>query len=674
MNCIKSIENLLNYNILFLFLLVIASKDIEAKNYYLSQIGNDKNNGFSPTTSWKTILRLNQQKLAAGDSVLFKCGEQFIGEVVVNTSGTTNKPIVYGTFGKGKQPVISGAIKITDWQPEGNGIMIASVSNKVCNLFSNDKQQILARYPNKGYLTIDGGSNSKIFFSDAMLTQKNDYWNNANLRFKAYDWEWRTSKIVDFSNHQVTIADSSSTQLKAGWGYYFDNKLEELDAVSEWFYNEREQKLYYMPEVSDLHNESIEAVVYENGFTIQKDVKNIEIRDLNIGMFHNCGIYAEGNNQNIKINSNLVENISLTGILFGKNSNSCVLENNKVHDINGNGIFALEPQNMRISHNRISRIGFVPGYGISGVNGMVGIAIANMEEFKNENSSIARNNLVIYNELDSIGYGGIRMDGANSILEFNMVSNVMYFLSDGAAIYCWATGKYYTYNNIIRNNIIHDVVGNKEATPAPKDIIANGVYVDNNCYQISVEENVIYNLTGSGVHVNSDAYNNSVLNNTIYNCSTGISIAEWSNPGSTFGNHISGNTVFCKTSDQTAVELSNWILPSTNSLATFSNNRYYGFFEKYFFAESYLSADKEEKINIKYTFEGWQKKLGYDKNGTASQFDSELARYSNSEIYVNKDNYCNTIKLDSIHRIDLNGGIINSFTLKPYNCQIILFR
>ncbi|MEI8113901.1 MAG: right-handed parallel beta-helix repeat-containing protein [Bacteroidia bacterium] len=656
-----------------LFILLVVP-GVQAKNYYLSGSGNNQNKGNSPETSWISIDRLNQQKLVAGDSVLFKRGERFTGEIAVNESGTTMKPIVYGAFGAGKCPVISGAIEIKHWETAEKGILVASISNKVNNLFCNNKQQILARYPNQGYLKIDGGLNSKVSFFDADLTQKNEYWKDANVRFKAYEWEWRTSKVSNFANHQVTIADSSSTQLNAGWGYYFDNKLEELDSIGEWFYDEKDQKLYYLPDPKNDSDAALEASIYENGIVVQKDIQNIEIRDLTIKMYHNCGIFVQGNNQNIRITGNFVTNISLTAVLFGKNSNACTIENNQIADNNGRGIFAIEPQFMKIRNNRVSRIGFVPGYGISGVNGMVGIGIGNTEEFKNKDTSIANNNLISFNKVDSIGYGGIRMDGSNSILENNEVSRVMYFLSDGAAIYCWATGKNYTHDNIIRNNIIHDVFGNREATPSAQGIIANGIYIDNNCYRIKVEGNVIYNLSGSGVHVNSEAVDNEVLNNTIYNCGTGLSIAEWSKPNSTFGNNISGNIVFCKTPDQSAVELMNWLLPYTNSMGTLSGNTYYNFFEKYFFKESYLSANKEEKVSIKYTFEGWQSKLGYDKDGKAYQLKSELAGFSNSRIYVNNEPVSLSIRMDSFDSYNLQGKKIDSLEIQPFGSQIVLYR
>ncbi len=654
--------------------LIITCNISKAGNYYLSANGSDLNKGNTAAASWKSIDRLNQQKLKAGDSVLFNRGDIFIGEIRVGFSGANGKPIVYGAFGSGENPVITGAIRINNWETIKPGLIAASLPTKVYSLFYDNKEQILARYPNKGYLVIDGGTNSKLAIYDLELIQADNYWNGTNIRFKSSDWEWRTSKVSEFSNHLVTLTDSSSSLLKAGWGYYFDNKLEELDTLNEWYYCDKEQRLFFMPESKDTQTHFIDAGIYENGFTILKTVSNVEIRDLSVKMFHNTAIRAEGNNENIRICGNEISNISQTGISVGLGSKACTIENNLVRDINGKGIFALEPEYMKISKNHVSRIGFMPGYGISGVNGMVGIGIGNFEGIKTSNSKIALNNLISYNKVDSIGYVGIRMDGANSILEYNEVNHVMLFLSDGAAIYCWAKSNYYTHDNIIRNNIIHDVQGNKEATPSPESIIANGIYIDNLCFQISVYGNVVFNLTGSGIHVNSDAYDNTVINNTIYNCGTGLSIAEWSKPNSTFGNTISGNVVFCKTSDQSAVELMNWLLPYTHTLGTLSKNTYYNFFEKYFFKESYLSKDKEEKISIRYTFESWQDKLGYDKDGSAYQLTSELAGFSNSSICVNNTAGEKKYSFDINDVFDLSGNKIDSLVLKPFCSQILLSR
>ena len=118
----------------------------------------------------------------------------------------------------------------------------------------------------------------------------------------------------------------------------------------------------------------------------------------------------------------------------------------------------------------------------------------------------------------------------------------------------------------------------------------------------------------------------------------------------------------------------NWLVPYTHSMGNLSKNSYYNFFEKYFFKESYLSADKEEKLSIKYTFEGWQQKLGYDKEGKAYQLKSELATYSNSSIYVNSESVSKSIKFDTFDKFDLQGKKIDALILEPYSCQILLYR
>jgi len=657
-----------------LSLVILLQVSLNAKNYYLSNSGNDLNKGNSTANAWKSIDRLNQQKLEPGDSVLFKRGDVFIGEIQVNYSGNINKPIVYSAFGVGSNPIISGAILLQDWELQKNGLIKSDCQKTAFNVYCNNRQQILARYPNQGYLKIDGGKNSKSSFYDNELSQENNYWVGANIRFKAYDWEWRTSVVKDFTNRTITISESSSNQLNAGWGYYFDNKFEQLDTIGEWFYDKDVQKLYYYPDPKKVEGISLKATVYENGFRLKKHTHHIDIKNITIEMFHRNGIIADGNNQSINISKNKISQISQTGILFNDHSSDCLIDGNLITHINGRGIFALEPQSMKITNNYVSSIGFIPGYGISGVNGMLGIAIGNKEEMKKGVSTIAQNNTISFNRVDSTGYGGIRMDGANSILENNEISNSMFYLSDGSAIYCWATSENYTFNNIIRNNVIHDVYGNKEATPSMKGVAANGIYIDNNCYEIKVEGNQIFNISGSGVHINSDAYNNSVTNNTIYNCGTGLSIAEWSKPKATYGNIISENVVFCKTPDQNGAELMNWLLPYTNTMGVLSKNTYYNFFEKYYFQQSYLSEDKDEKINIKYNFEGWQKKLGNDKDGIAYQLNSKLAGFSNSNIYFNAGNTNKTINFENSEMFDLEGKMINTFELLPFSSKIILSK
>ena len=634
-----------------------------ATNYYVSNVGNDNNNGKSDAKSWKTIDRVNVQKLLPGDTVFFKSGDVFSGEIVIKYSG------------REKKPVITGTVSLGNWQPYKEGIQLANIAAPVYNLYVDGEIQTNARFPNSGLLKMDGGGGNRNAFIDNDLTQKDDYWNGATIHFRTWDWEYRTSVVKDYSAKKVTIEDSSTNNLSAGWGYYFDNKMEELDTLKEWFFDKTNSRLYYKPVANDLSKHTVEATVYEAGFTINEKVKNIHINNLNIRQFQNYGVLAKGANENIVITNNRLEKINLTAINFNLASKNCLAGNNQIRYINGRGISALEPENISIIENNISQIGNIPGYGISGVNGMIGIAIENVEKIKTASDPIAINNLIRGNVIDSTGYVGIRMDGAKSVMEQNIVSNTLIQLSDGAAIYCWAKdGKYYTYDNIIRNNIVFNITGNNIGTPFESNPIANGFYIDNNCYNILIESNTVFNSTGSGIHINSDAYDNLVKGNTVYNCQAAVSIAEWAKVNSTFGNRIEYNILFATNKLQRCASLSNWLLPSTKRLGTFNNNTYVNVTEPFVFSESYLAADRSVKVLNEYSFDGWKKNYGFDEQSKYIGNGHALAQYQRSAIFYNETKATKMIDLSTKEYFDLEGKSVKMLQLPAATSRILLYK
>lgn len=550
---------------------------------------------------------------------------------------------------------------------------MANIAAPVYNLDVDGEMQTNARFPNSGLLKMDGGGGNRNAFIDNDLKQKDGYWKGATIRFRTWDWEYRTSVVRDYAANKVTIEDSSTTNLSAGWGYYFDNKMEELDALKEWFFDKINSRLYYKPAATDLSKQTVEATVYKAGFTIIEKVKNIHISNLTIQQFQNYGVWAKGANENIVITNNRLEKINLTAINFNLASKHCLVSNNRIRNIKGRGISALQPDNISIIENNISQIGNIPGYGISGVNGMIGIAIGNSEKIKTATDPIAINNLIKGNIIDSTGYVGIRMDGAKSIMEQNIVSNTLIQLSDGAAIYCWAKdGKYYTYDNIIRNNIVFNITGNNIGTPSEANPIANGIYIDNNCYNILIESNTFFNSTGSGIHINSDAYDNLVKGNTVYNCQAAVSIAEWAKVNSTFGNRIEYNILFATNKLQRCASLSNWLLPSTKKLGTFNNNTYVNVTEPFVFSESYLTADRSVKVLNEYSFDGWKKNYGFDEQSKYIGTGNLLAQYKRSAIFYNDTKATKMIDLNTKEYFDLEGKSVKTLQLPAFTSIILL--
>ena len=99
-------------------------------NFYLSSIGNDSNNG-TKDNPWKSLSKLSSKQLSPGDSIFFKKGESFYGHLVVNGSGSADKPIVFTSYGSGNQPIISGSVGIGGGGDYQQAIYILNNDNMV---------------------------------------------------------------------------------------------------------------------------------------------------------------------------------------------------------------------------------------------------------------------------------------------------------------------------------------------------------------------------------------------------------------------------------------------------------------------------------------------------------------------------------------------------------------
>ncbi|MEP7142375.1 MAG: right-handed parallel beta-helix repeat-containing protein [Ferruginibacter sp.] len=84
-------------------------KVLYARAYYLNTSGNDENKG-TRNSPWKTIQKINSIYLSAGDTVLFKAGQIFIGTLLLdsNSEGRRGQPILVTAYGKGKSIIDAG--------------------------------------------------------------------------------------------------------------------------------------------------------------------------------------------------------------------------------------------------------------------------------------------------------------------------------------------------------------------------------------------------------------------------------------------------------------------------------------------------------------------------------------------------------------------------------------
>lgn len=78
--------------------------------FYLSvSTGRDDNDGLSPSTAWQTLSKANSLALLPGDSLLFRAGDIFPGQLSIkNESGSEESPILISQYGEGAKPIIDG--------------------------------------------------------------------------------------------------------------------------------------------------------------------------------------------------------------------------------------------------------------------------------------------------------------------------------------------------------------------------------------------------------------------------------------------------------------------------------------------------------------------------------------------------------------------------------------
>ncbi len=75
----------------------------EGTAYYVSNSGNDQNDGLSPETAWQTLKQVNSADLKSGDGVYFERGNTWRGQLWAQNG------VIYSAYGEGAKPNIYGS-------------------------------------------------------------------------------------------------------------------------------------------------------------------------------------------------------------------------------------------------------------------------------------------------------------------------------------------------------------------------------------------------------------------------------------------------------------------------------------------------------------------------------------------------------------------------------------
>lgn len=542
--------------------------------------GNDKNNGMTKKSSFKTIERARGEvriinKNMKSDIYVYLLGGVYSIDKTINfdkrDSGTNGYKVIYTAY-KNEKPIISGGKKINGWTlyDKKNNIYKADVGNldfRQC--YVNGILAVRARTPNINDKITMGpyykSDNSEYPF--AINSSKLNNYNN--LKCTEFVWlaHWSENRelinnIIKNDNEVVINFQTPKSNYKfinhhnqKKTYFYLENSYSFLDNENEWYLDRNAGMLYYKARKNE--NMSTASIIVPKGIQTLLNIEgnsNDKVHDITFNgitfeysnwtdpsKFGYCAVQggawirASDNNK-----LDYVIDKPVPGMLQLKYSSNITIERN---------IFKNSGANTIVSFYTSNKNSIVGNYITESALGGIYIGIGDRQNDKkmegsSTNDVIKDNYISNCSKIYGDGVGIFATFPKNILIEHNEISNLP---SMGISIgFAWSDTYTGTENNKIQYNQIHNIcqllddsggiytLGKMTNTSISYNYIYNlipsqynggnpngtsnaGIYLDKgSCYK-SVEYNVINNCGSSLFAGDLPNYNNLFINN-YYNC------------------------------------------------------------------------------------------------------------------------------------------------------------
>ncbi|GAB3779600.1 hypothetical protein GCM10028818_30420 [Spirosoma horti] len=509
--------------------------------YYVANLGNDANDGRSVTSPFRSLNRVNQLNLQAGDSVLFRRGDTFSGTLVLKNSGLSSKPLFVGAYGQGAKPTLTGAVPVKNWVNLGNNRWQAPCPNcgdQVTGVYKNGLPLPLGRYPNpdapnRGYLTVQSHTGATQLTSQEALTTN---WTGAEVVLFPTYWIIDRATITQQNSNTLTLNNSSTYSLTDNWGFLIQNHPATLDQAGEWYYNPATHTILLYADSGNPNTETVMATAYDRAIDISNSAF-ITISSLNITQARHENVYANSVS-NLVLTNNDVTRAGENGLVFTGSGNNLLVENNTIAHVNNNGVYIGAYQNVTFRKNTLRNIGVLPNRGKSGDG-----------QFTGFQSFATQNTLIENNVIDSVGYIGLSVF-SNSTIRQNLISNFCMTKSDGGGIYLWNGAQLPLHNIQIQSNIIQKGIGTFGPLSATDYSGAHGVFLDDCVESVTMNDNTISDCHGLGIYLHAVNHVN-LSRNTCFNNTVGqLILYNYDAPCLPRNNILSQNSLVARTATQ----------------------------------------------------------------------------------------------------------------------------
>ncbi len=366
-------------------------------------------------------------------------------------------------------------------------------------LFFNNEQMTLARWPNKDWTTIKDIPKSLGEKGFKYHGDRPEKWINATdiwlHGYWKYDWSDTYVKIdkIDIRKKTITTeAPYSNYPFTKGKRFYALNLLEELDAPGEWYLNRESGILYFWPP-TDIRQAEVFVSLLQDPLVRLDHVKNITFKDLIFEYTSGAGIEITGGDSNM-IDACVLRNIGTVAVSIGKlapDLGSLIYKNTLYNGDAGhnNGIVNCEI-------NATGEGGIILGGG-----DRVTLKPGNNYAISNNIYDCSRwvrtyragifmygvGNIVKHNLIHDLPHTALFFWGNEHLMEYNEIYRVCMETGDAGAFY---NGRDWTQRgSVIRYNYFHDLHG-VEGQSGWNEVMA--IYLDDWSSGATIFGNVFY--------------------------------------------------------------------------------------------------------------------------------------------------------------------------------------
>lgn len=357
---------------LILFVLFLISCGQTTREIYVSPTGDDHNSGQidSPLLSLQGALdvvkELKSQQSDVTVNIWLREGRYYLDQPVIFEaihSGSEDHPLTIGPAA-GEKVIISGAQSLElNWEATPGALFKASLitDQPFDQLYLDEKKQIRARYPNYDpeILTYNG------YAADAISPERIRTWSrpetgvlHAMHRAEWGGYHYQITGVNEAGEAILVGGFQNNRQMGMHKDYRFiENIREELDAPREWFYEELQDTLYFLPEAGQNPTGKTAEIatlphLFEFRGTPQEPVHDIIIEGLTLQ--HTRSTFMETKEPLLRSDWTIYRG----GAILLEGTQNILIQHNHFRQLGGNAVFINKyNRKTNISTNHFEQIG-----------------------------------------------------------------------------------------------------------------------------------------------------------------------------------------------------------------------------------------------------------------------------------------------------------------------------